>query len=273
MKINNAPTPPPRPETPNKPAARPDGAPADGAHRSDAAGDLQPRDFASVLDELTRPPEKERQGESRDAERRDAEDPTRARAERDAGRRDERRGGDEGGSNPSSQGGGFHAPGEVREGGWRGEAVGARAVLHIADLEKLVSAVRTQIHADGRREVTLVLHRSVLDGLRVKLSADATGRINAEFIASTERVRAQVDARSAELADLLRSRGIALAELRTSVGTGTDQDASGGSGGRGPFEVAALPETDARPASRTSAAEPAAGPDEAGLDEGSTYRA
>jgi hypothetical protein len=151
--------------------------------------------------------------------------------------------------------------------------VGARAVLHIADLEKLVSVVRTQIHADGRREVTLVLHRSVLDGLRVKLSADGAGRINAEFIASTEKVRAQVDARSAELADLLRSRGIALAGLRTSVGAGADQDASGGGRGRDPFEVVALPETDARPASRTSAAEPALGPVEAGRDEGSTYRA
>jgi flagellar hook-length control protein FliK len=68
--------------------------------------------------------------------------------------------------------------------------------------------------------VTIELRRSVLEGLKVKLSTDGGGRVTAEFIAASERVRSQLDARAGELAELLRGRGVNLASLRTGVETG-----------------------------------------------------
>ena len=78
------------------------------------------------------------------------------------------------------------------------------------------------------REVTIELRRSVLEGLRVKLGTDGAGRVTAEFIAASERVRAQVDARASELAELMRSRGINLAEVRASVGDSNADSRGGG---------------------------------------------
>jgi hypothetical protein len=68
----------------------------------------------------------------------------------------------------------------------------------------------------------------VLEGLRVKLSTDSGGRVTAEFIAASERVRAQVDARASELAELMRSRGINLAEVRAGVGDSGADSRGGG---------------------------------------------
>ena len=176
------------------------------------------RDFASVLEDITRARNRQ-DHESNDSERQDTKASDRAEHEREAQRRRDQR--DEG-----TGGGGFDQRSGVREARLRGEATSARAILHIADLERIVAAVRTQIIAGGRREVTLELQRSVLEGLRVKLSADEAGRITAEFIAATEKVRAQLDARSSDLAELLRSRGINLAALRTTVGTDFNQSAT-----------------------------------------------
>ncbi|HVG39337.1 MAG TPA: flagellar hook-length control protein FliK [Pyrinomonadaceae bacterium] len=92
---------------------------------------------------------------------------------------------------------------------------GHRAWLQIAELERIVSAVRTQIFAGGRREVIIDLHRSALDSLRVKITSDREGRLSAEFHAASERVRSEIEARRDELIDALRERGIQLRSLRT----------------------------------------------------------
>ncbi|HVF55261.1 MAG TPA: hypothetical protein VM934_03875 [Pyrinomonadaceae bacterium] len=185
-----------------------------------APAETEGRDFASVLEEVSRTErrqdrEVESEGDSKDSKRPE-------KSEREAvERREERRGEDGGGRG----GGGFdRAPGGVREIGSPTDAASARAILHIADLERIVSAVRTQLLAGGRHEVTIELRRSVLEGLQVKLSAGADGRVTAEFIAASERVRAQIDARASELADIMRSRGINLASLNT---TTVSADASG----------------------------------------------
>ena len=94
----------------------------------------------------------------------------------------------------------------------------AREILPTADLENILLSVRTEIVAGGQPQTVIDLPRSMLEGLRVKLSTDRTGRISAEFVARTEEVRAQVDARSTDLVDMLRFRGINLAALSTSVG-------------------------------------------------------
>ncbi|HVF49402.1 MAG TPA: flagellar hook-length control protein FliK [Pyrinomonadaceae bacterium] len=174
------------------------------------------RDFASVLKEVTRnnSARDEHEGESRD-ERRETSGAGDVDGQRETVREEEGHG-DAGG------GGGLGARAGV-ESTYVSETTSTRAILHIADLEKIVAAVRSRLYADGRSEVTLELKRSVLEGLRVKLGADETGRVTAEFIAATERVRAQLDARTGDLAEMLRSRGVNLASIKTSVNADTSE--------------------------------------------------
>lgn len=97
------------------------------------------------------------------------------------------------------------------------ENFAARSILHIADLERLVSTVRAQTSLGGRREIILQLKRSVLEGLQVKISTDAEARVQIEFLAANESVRSQVSAHAEELAGILRGRGINLGSLTTSL--------------------------------------------------------
>lgn len=214
----------------NKPTTRRPSSPTNTMpHEDDGAlaAAHQGRDFASVLEDVTRAAGRD-EGENAEAdERQDAKTSAHPERERESKRREDRHDGGAGG-------GGFEQRGYVREAAPGGEAAPARAILHIADLERIVAAVRTQLHPGGRQEVTLELHRSVLEGLRVRLTTDAQGRVNAEFIAATEKVRAQLDARSADLSALLRGRGVELASLHMSVGGNGNQTASGDGGRHAP---------------------------------------
>lgn len=226
------------------------------------------RDFASVLDEVSNAGDGERPESETHNNKLDAEPKERAAESPFTKRREERKGGDSSGSD--AKGGGFeHRAASLRETTSSAqEQPGARMILHIADLERIVSAVRTQTLAGGVREVTIELKRSVLEGLRVKLSTDGAGRVNAEFLAASERVRAQVDARASELAELMRSRGINLAEVRASVGdSGTDS--------RGGGQFAESNEGSTRVASASSAASDVSDIADGGAnaeESGTTYR-
>lgn len=205
-------------------AARPDdaGEPVEGAASPE-------RDFASVFDEVVSRPER-RDEEARDeGDRRISREADRPEHEGSARRHEERDGGSDNAGD--GRGGGFEQRAALREVSPVGEATSARAILHVADLERIVSAVRAQLVEGGHRVVTIELRRSVLEGLKVKLSADVGGRVTAEFLAASERVRSQLDARAGELAELLRGRGVNLASLRTGVETG-----AGATGGEGQGE-------------------------------------
>src|SRR5918999_26340 len=93
----------------------------------------------------------------------------------------------------------------------------SRPVLHSVDLNSIVTACQVQLAGNGHQEVTLELSRSMLDGLRVKLTSDGAGRITADFLAATEGIKVLLDGRSNELIEQLRARGINLAEFRSSV--------------------------------------------------------
>jgi hypothetical protein len=92
-----------------------------------------------------------------------------------------------------------------------------RPVVHNLDLDSIVTACQVQLVANGQKEVTLDLSHSMLEGLRVKLTSDAAGRITADFLTANEGIKSLLDGRSLELIELLRSRGITLAEFRSSV--------------------------------------------------------
>lgn len=102
-----------------------------------------------------------------------------------------------------------------------------KMLLQVAELERIVSAIRTQIFAGGRREVTIELHRSALEGLRVKIIADREGRLSAEFYAASERVRSELETGKEQLTNSLRERGIELSSLVTQVDNHAGERESG----------------------------------------------
>jgi hypothetical protein len=92
----------------------------------------------------------------------------------------------------------------------------ARAILHVADLERIVSAVRSDAFA-GSKQVTIDLKNSVLDGLRVQLTLTEQGNLKAEFLALNEQIKKQLDARKNELESVLRDRSIKCREINIRV--------------------------------------------------------
>ena len=100
------------------------------------------------------------------------------------------------------------------------DAFAARSILHVADLERLISTIRTQINLNGRREIVLQLRRSVLEGLRVKITTEAGAKVQIAFLATSEDSRRQVERHAGELADILRGRGINLQSLTTTLDSG-----------------------------------------------------
>lgn len=229
-------------------------------------GGTQGRDFASVLEDVGKGRERH-EDTNRDNDKSEARASERADREREAERRENRQDGD-------GKGGGFDQRSGIHEVALHSEATNARSILHIADLERIVAAVRTQTLAGGRREVTLEMQRSVLEGLRVRLTTDEKGRVTAEFIASTEKMRGQLDARSNELAELLRSRGVDVAALRTSVGADFNGSAQGGSEGQARDDSANANRNNiAGATSATSTGENAQSVDSSSSEGTSTYRA
>ncbi len=95
---------------------------------------------------------------------------------------------------------------------------GTRAILHVADLERIISSIRSQTVANGK-QVTIELKRSVLQGLQLKLTIGIDKKVTAEFIAANENVKSQLNARVDELVRLLRDRGVKLRELKMSLGS------------------------------------------------------
>jgi len=146
-----------------------------------------------------------------------------------------------------------------------------RPILHTVDLDNIVTACRVQIAANGQQEVTLELSRSMFEGLRVKVSSDAAGRITADFLTANEGIKSFLDSRSTELIEQLRSRGINLAEFKSSVST----DANDRNDSRREQQQAMSGE---RSASRTEAVASLSESEsitatEDGLATGATYRA
>ncbi|HLM56067.1 MAG TPA: flagellar hook-length control protein FliK [Pyrinomonadaceae bacterium] len=236
MKIPPANPLPPRPAPETSRAATRRGQLSTNAPRTDDPADATEsaaaeRDFASVFDEVVSRPEPHEE-ESAEGDRRVSRESERAEHKGSTERREER----EGGSNDAGgdgRGGGFEHRAALRETAASVEPTAARSILHVADLERIVSAVRSQLVDGGRHVVTIELRRSVLEGLKVQLTSDGAGRVTAEFVAASERVRSQLDARASELAELLRGRGVNLAALRTSVGAGGDTAGGFDSGPRG----------------------------------------
>ncbi len=84
-------------------------------------------------------------------------------------------------------------------------APAARAILHVADLERIVAFVRTQSQA-GAAQVVIALKHSVLEGLQIRLARQENGLLKAEFLAASEEIKKQLKRRERELLDILKQR-------------------------------------------------------------------
>ncbi len=92
----------------------------------------------------------------------------------------------------------------------------ARSILHVADLERIVSAVRADSFA-AAKEVTIELKNSVLEGLRIHMKIAEGGELKVELLAFSDQVKKQIDARKAELESVLKDRSIKFDELKVKV--------------------------------------------------------
>jgi flagellar hook-length control protein FliK len=94
----------------------------------------------------------------------------------------------------------------------------ARSILHVADLERIISTVRAQ-NLKNAQAVVIALKHSVLEGLQIRLTVEENGKLKAEFLAANEQIKNQLDARRHELTGIIRERGINLSELNIRQGS------------------------------------------------------
>ena len=103
----------------------------------------------------------------------------------------------------------------------------ARSIIHVADLERIISTIRSQTVANGK-QVTIELKRSVFQGLKLKLTIGKDKSVIAELISANENVKSQLNAKAEELANILKERGVKLTKLNLSLDSDTnDKDKRG----------------------------------------------
>ncbi len=178
--------------------------------------------FVNILESAAKPQKPKQTGEDSSQERRDDDKKDKKQAVREGDSSDNAPGNDRIERHNSSSGGFGGSSGGFGEGNVNqtinlSENFAARSILHIADLERMISAIRTQTKIGGKREIHLELKRSVLEGLKVKITTDTAAQVQIEFLAANEKVRSQIEDHSEELANILRGRGINLQSLRTTL--------------------------------------------------------
>ena len=182
--------------------------------------------FSGLLESAAKPQKAKQTSENTGEQRRDDEKKDKKNAAREKDSTDNRTGNDRIERNQTSYGeqfggsGGFG--GDISQTVHLSENFAARSILHIADLERMILAVRKLTKLDGRREITLKLSRSVLEGLQVKITTGDAARTQIEFLAANEKIRSQIEDHSDELAEILRGRGVNLQSLRTAIDSSSE---------------------------------------------------
>ncbi len=99
----------------------------------------------------------------------------------------------------------------------------ARSILHIADLERIISTIRTE-NFQNQKQVTIALNNSVLQGLQIKLTITENGKIKAEFLALNEQIKKQLNLRKKELAEILGNRSALFSEVEIKSQNAKEKD-------------------------------------------------
>ncbi|MGI9055236.1 MAG: flagellar hook-length control protein FliK [Pyrinomonadaceae bacterium] len=99
----------------------------------------------------------------------------------------------------------------------------ARSILHVADLERIVSTLRT-FETKNSQQVLISLKNSILEGLQIKLTVDENGKLKAEFLASNERFKEHLKARRNELSEIFKNRGVKFQQLEFNTFSETESE-------------------------------------------------
>lgn len=91
-------------------------------------------------------------------------------------------------------------------------APAARSILHIADLERIVSTIRTE-KFQTNSQALITLKNSVLESLQIKITITESGKLKAEFLALNKQIKKQIESRKKEIIDILRSRSLNFVEV------------------------------------------------------------
>jgi hypothetical protein len=102
-------------------------------------------------------------------------------------------------------------------------APAARSILHVADLERIISTIRTESF-QNQKQVTIALKNSVLQGLQIKLTIAENGKLKAEFLALNEQVKKQLKARQKELSEILHNRSSLFSEIEIKSSDSNEKD-------------------------------------------------
>jgi len=102
-------------------------------------------------------------------------------------------------------------------------APAARSILHVADLERIVSFIRTE-QFQNQKQITIALNNSVLQGLQIRLTLAANGKVKAEFLALGEQVKKLLDQRKSELSAILKNRAPLFSEIEIKDQEKNEQD-------------------------------------------------
>ncbi|HEY8561460.1 MAG TPA: hypothetical protein VIL74_13880 [Pyrinomonadaceae bacterium] len=94
-------------------------------------------------------------------------------------------------------------------------APAARSILHVADLERIVSYIRTE-NFQNRKQVTIALKNSVLQGLQIRLTITENGKLKAEFLALDRQIKSKLEKRRKELSEILKNRSPLFSEIAIS---------------------------------------------------------
>ena len=101
-------------------------------------------------------------------------------------------------------------------------APAARSILHIADLERIVSTIRSETF-QNQKQVLIALKNSVLQGLQIKLTITENGKLKAEFLALNEQIKKQLILRKKELSEILNNRSALFSEIEIKSQNSTEK--------------------------------------------------
>ncbi|HEY0460682.1 MAG TPA: hypothetical protein VGC97_16210 [Pyrinomonadaceae bacterium] len=103
------------------------------------------------------------------------------------------------------------------------DAPAARSILHVADLERIVACIRGETF-QNQKQVVIALKNSVLQGLQIKLTLEANGKVKAEFLAAGKQIKKQLEQRKNELSKILHNRSALFSEIEIDSQNAGEQD-------------------------------------------------
>jgi flagellar hook-length control protein FliK len=111
------------------------------------------------------------------------------------------------------------------------EAVATHAVEVPRELQQLVHEIAVSVGASKHKQVSIELNSNVLQGLHIQIEQQAAG-VKIQFTSGTEAVGALLTRNMNALAEGLAERGVQVADIHVTSGSGRDRGFPRGGAGR-----------------------------------------